>query len=854
MSDEETNRLLNEMLQALNRSGGRQDDPNVKKANKAYEDHIRLQNKSNDLEKKNQTTVSKGLIQADKAAKASMRLMNSVERASTALRENREQFSSLDSSIELAGQGFKLAGKAAGLAITGLGALGGLLPGVGKSIAGFGSELGKLAAGVAEIVADVAVAVMKQFTKELDRINGAFRTVAQTGALGAEGMSGLAKQAINAGLSFNQFAKVVSKESQGLAFAFSTTGKAAQGLSDTTKAMRPFREQLLTLGIGVEQQNELAAKYIVRQQRLRRGEIRDSQALAQGSQEYAKSLVTLSKITGQSIDATEKQREALLADTRKGAALREIERTTGKDAFLVAEKVIGTLQGIPQLKDFGTGLADALGGAGTDAAVEFMKSAGAIGPQVVAQLKSGSIGVQQALDLLQKGAVTTFKGIGGDATAAVASQTGTAAESIFQFGQAFSQIKNLGEAYSTAQKNTNKLMGTQDGLTKDVVAAQQAMIRAATELDNLALQTILPAAGSAVKGFTDVLAQTTIGLAKHLKVLKEEGGQGFLDSIAKDVNTAGKQIDEATGGFFSGIKDYIDNNIGTAQGIGTGGLVGGGAGALIGSLVGPAGTVIGAKIGATLGLYLGNMFSSKSSPLAGGLAEGGSAQAGKDYLVGENGPEILKMGKTSGVVIPGQVGPGVPGRTPGTFDVKLGDGTKVTVDAKGNELGRTTPTIGGLSMSSFADGSTSMKKQTTIGDGVNLTQDYVNGQMAGQRTDSGNLSTYTSEGGVNSVNYKMGDGVKVGAQGAASGGKFDALSQLRSTAGPSGGIGNAGGLSISNQGLNDMEGGPAAGQTQTIQGDGGSNEKLLAVMEAMLEQNQKAVRLQDEQLQATRNN
>jgi len=846
MSDEETNRLLNEMLQALNRSGGRQDDPNVKKANKAYEDHIRLQNKSNDLEKKNQTTVSKGLIQADKAAKASMRLMNSVERASTALRENREQFSSLDSSIELAGQGFKLAGKAAGLAITGLGALGGLLPGVGKSIAGFGSELGKLAAGVAEIVADVAVAVMKQFTKELDRINGAFRTVAQTGALGAEGMSGLAKQAINAGLSFNQFAKVVSKESQGLAFAFSTTGKAAQGLSDTTKAMRPFREQLLTLGIGVEQQNELAAKYIVRQQRLRRGEIRDSQALAQGSQEYAKSLVTLSKITGQSIDATEKQREALLADTRKGAALREIERTTGKDAFLVAEKVIGTLQGIPQLKDFGTGLADALGGAGTDAAVEFMKSAGAIGPQVVAQLKSGSIGVQQALDLLQKGAVTTFKGIGGDATAAVASQTGTAAESIFQFGQAFSQIKNLGEAYSTAQKNTNKLMGTQDGLTKNVVAAQESMIRSASALDKIALQTILPAAGDAIKSFTDMQVTATTKIASYIETLTTKGIEAFQTQIAKDFKAA-TGVD-VTKNPFEGIGDKLLETLNF-------GLGGAAVGAAVGGPIALITAAIGGAIGTGFGIYK-NFFQSQDNDtkLAGKRATGGSAQAGKDYLVGENGPEILKMGKTSGVVIPGQVGPGVPGRTPGTFDVKLGDGTKVTVDAKGNELHRSTPTLGGLSMSSFADGSTSMKKQTTIGDGVSLTQDYVNGQMAGQRTDSGNLSTYTSAGGVNSVNYKMGDGVKVGAQGAASGGKFDALSQLRSTAGPSGGIGNAGGLSISNQGLNDMEGGPAAGQTQTIQNDGTNNAKLLAVMEAMLEQNQKAVRLQDEQLQATRNN
>jgi hypothetical protein len=309
----------------------------------------------------------------------------------------------------------------------------------------------------------------------------------------------------------------------------------------------------------------------------------------------------------------------------------------------------------------------------------------------------------------------------------------------------------------------------------------------------------------------------------------------------------------------SSILDALTPSKDTLAKMGAGAVTGGSIGLAAGSPTGPGALVTGltgAIVGALTAFMardaLPTMY--EEPKVVGKRAAGGAAQAGMDYLVGENGPEILKMGKTGGVVIPGQMGPGVPGRTPGTFDVKLGDGTKVTVDAKGNELHRSTPTLGGLSMSSFADGSTSMKKQTTIGDGVNLTQDYVNGQMAGQRMDSGPLSTYTSEGGVSSVNYKMGDGVKVGAQGAASGGKFDALSQLRSTAGPSGGIGNAGGLSISNQGLNDMEGGPAAGQTQTIQGDGGSNEKLLAVMEAMLEQNQKAVRLQDEQLQATRNN
>ena len=211
------------------------------------------------------------------------------------------------------------------------------------------------------------------------------------------------------------------------------------------------------------------------------------------------------------------------------------------------------------------------------------------------------------------------------------------------------------------------------------------------------------------------------------------------------------------------------------------------------------------------------------------------------------------MGKTSGVVIPVQVGPGVPGRIPGTFDVKLGDGSVVTVDSRGNELYRKGPKIGGVQMSSSADSSTSMTYQSQVG-GVNMTQDYVNGQLGGTKLQSGPVSAYSSAGGTASMQYGLGDGKTLGVQGAASGGQFDALSQLRSVAGPASTLGDKGGLALSNQGLTDMEGGPAAGQTQTIQGDGGSNEKILGVLQAMLDQQTKGTRFQGEQLQAIRNN
>ena len=224
------------------------------------------------------------------------------------------------------------------------------------------------------------------------------------------------------------------------------------------------------------------------------------------------------------------------------------------------------------------------------------------------------------------------------------------------------------------------------------------------------------------------------------------------------------------------------------------------------------------------------------------------------------------MGKTSGVVIPGQVGPGVPGRTPGTFDVKLGDGTKVTVDAKGNELHRSTPTLGGLTMSSFADGSVSGQYNTTVGN-VNMTRDYVGGagvsgdgvggmREAGLGLSSGPFSTYQSgnakDKGVASTSYNMGNGQTMSTQTAAKGGQFDALGQLRSTAGPSSKLGDAGGIQLDTEAMN--QGGPPGGRSEVMHGDGAGNEKLLAVMQAMLDQQTKGTRLQDEQLQATRNN
>ena len=870
MADEEQERLLQQILQSLQASGGRNDSPDMEKAKKSLQKFVTETNKGTTQEGKRQSLVSKGMRTTDKALKGALNVAKSLESASGAMRESREKFSSLNPTIELAGAAISGMGKITGAAAEAMGGLAGMFPIVGTGIGGAIKGLGKFAAAAADMAATIVTKVGPMFTAELDRISTAFRTAAASGAVGADGMSGLAKNAINAGLSFDSFAKTMSKEANNLTFAFGTSADAAKGLADTSKAMRPFRQNLMNLGVGVEQQNELTAKYITYQQRMGRNEIGNSRALAAGSKNYIKNLSELSRLTGKSIDETQKGIDATMSDVRAGASIRLIEKKLGgergKEAARQAQGVIEFMRTTKGLEKTAEGFGDALSGnSGTEAAKQFELQFGTAGKEVVQLMKSGQITRDEALTRLQKASNENYNKVGGDEFASRVGKMGTVMEGVLPGFQAFNQLKDFGAVSGKAAQQTTALMNTQDKLTKQVVGAQESMIKIAGALDEFALNITLPAAAVSIEKFTDAQLALTQGMVDLAKIFSAEGTAGLAKAIKKK----------------TGIGD-VEDKAPDAKTTAISGIAGGAIGAVVGSFIGPVGTVLGAKLGAMAGLALGAWFSGPGKDdvadkvakkegdtpkLKGKLAGGGAAQAGMDYLVGENGPEILKMGKTSGVVIPGQLGNAVPGRTPGTFDVKLGDGTKVTVDAKGNELHRTMAGIGGLSMSSSADGSVSGSYTSTQGN-VKMRQDYIGGAgvsgdglggmyNSGTSIASGPFSTYQSgkmgaNEGIASTSYGIGNGQTMSAQSAARGGQFDAIGQLRSTAGPTNRIGDKGGMQLDTDALAaQQQGGPPGARSQVMEA---GNEKLVAIMEAMLGEQTKTNRLQGEQLQATRNN
>ena len=70
---------------------------------------------------------------------------------------------------------------------------------------------------------------------------------------------------------------------------------------------------------------------------------------------------------------------------------------------------------------------------------------------------------------------------------------------------------------------------------------------------------------------------------------------------------------------------------------------------------GGGGDFFSSLLGSVAGFFSGGMGTNStgtSLPTSGGRADGGPVMAGRNYLVGERGPEILRMGSQAGTVVP----------------------------------------------------------------------------------------------------------------------------------------------------------------------------------------------------------
>lgn len=214
-----------------------------------------------------------------------------------------------------------------------------------KQFANVGDSL-ESAAGVFDKVPIIGT-VFSAVAQAVEKTTGAFKSAAASGATFGGSVNNFAMAAGQAGMTMDKFGQLIAKNGAGLLGFGTTTEEGAKRFGQVSKALRATGSDLYALGYGTAEINQGLANYgaLLRIQG-RQGTMTNEQ-LAAGSKNYLKEMDLLAKITGQTREEKEKERESLAADGMFRAAMAGL----GPDVEKSASDMIQSLP-TKELQDF----------------------------------------------------------------------------------------------------------------------------------------------------------------------------------------------------------------------------------------------------------------------------------------------------------------------------------------------------------------------------------------------------------------------------------------------------------------------------------------------------------------------
>jgi hypothetical protein len=368
------------------------------------------------------------------------------------------------------------------------------ISGLAKTIPIFGEAMSAATKAIAEGA--------KLVVDQLDATAKTFNAMSASGALVADGMTGLSRQFTTAGLNLQQFQKVVGQNSVALA---RFRGMAGEGAEDFSKAVGELTQgqdtSLRKLGMGAEDIASTSAAFVTQQTRLGRSQAMTTDQLTAGSKQYAMELDLLSKVTGLSREAIQKQQDAALSES-KFRANYELMMANGQEK---QAKALMTLQ--TRMSSFGAELGQGVrdlsaGVANTEASQRLVNSTGGAALDIMARVKSGAIDQDQAQNEIIA-AMEQHK----NAQLQIASQIGNTAGVFIETSQMQDAInaKNAG-AYEKAKLTQDAQLNKTDDLTNSTTKAQQNLEKMNVEFSKLAI-TLLPNAAKAIESMTGAMVK-----------------------------------------------------------------------------------------------------------------------------------------------------------------------------------------------------------------------------------------------------------------------------------------------------------------------------------------------------------
>jgi hypothetical protein len=367
------------------------------------------------------------------------------------------------------------------------------LGGMAKAIPFAGEAI---AAGV-KAVGEASKFVLNQ----LDATAKVFNDFGKVGALGTKGMSGVFEQFNRSGMSLKGFQQAVQENAQSLA---RFRGMTASGAEDFSKIVGGIVDsdagmELRRIGLSADQIGESTGAFVAQQTRLGRSQQMTQQQLTAGTVQYVKELDELSKVTGQSREAIQKQQDAALSESRFRANYETLMAQGNEKGAKALMALQTQMQGIgPELGQATRDLAS--GAANTDAARKLMASTGGAAQDIIERLKSGQIDQYQAAKELQDASRRT-----GDAARENARYVDKANSAFIDFAQQ-ADLNNavITENGQMVKKTQAEQTAGGDKLTDATVSAQQNLEQMNRKMQRLGFE-LMPQAAIAVEKFTGTL-------------------------------------------------------------------------------------------------------------------------------------------------------------------------------------------------------------------------------------------------------------------------------------------------------------------------------------------------------------
>lgn len=474
--------------------------------------------------------------------------------------------------------------------------------------------------------ATVAYIKFTQMTLDMvANLSKGFQGLSKSGAAAADGMSGLYSDSKKLGLSMGEldsFVQLVAENSKDFALFAGSVSDGRKRIAAMGQAIEGSRVELFNLGMTTQDINAGMAGYIKLQTRLGQAQTMTTQQLATGALAYLKEQDALTKLTGQSRQEMEQQRERALQKEQFAAKIQELRNNGQKEAAerLLKLNSIYEAAGPQTASAFQASITGNLSNA--DAQKANLASNGEM-------LRTSRLVIEGRMSEVEAAQTTGL---------AIKQTANTIGTTLGQFGAYNNTFGELHEQLKLSQMATGNLVTNYDKILadqKNQMAGTDAMTRANSELINRQIaynkqmedlmMTNVPAAQKSV----DALARSSMKAAEYLAQMSgkvaEKGDAELAGGVG--VGLAGAY---AGGKFGAAVGTAIAPGIGTAVGAVLGGLVGGGLGYLGGT-------------------ELGKKADQASGPEA--RAVGGPVSKSTPYLVGEKGPEIF-VPKAAGDIVP----------------------------------------------------------------------------------------------------------------------------------------------------------------------------------------------------------